>query len=128
MRPGVVSIDCDQCHQFMYDLETGKPEEWRGKPARRVKGVPPPCKTKCPKRGPDEYTTLLPQNLECLEHYSECSATGDFPDDPLVRRHAAILKNVERHVEQARSDRNLQMMALNVAASKAMQLTQSTKG
>jgi hypothetical protein len=111
LRPEIANIDCDRCFQYVYDLDKGEPVMWRGKPASR-KGVPPPCKKKCPKRGPDEFSTLLPINQECLQHYMECTATGNFPDDPLVKRHAAILRNIEREVEKLRRREDLNLVAM----------------
>lgn len=38
---------------------------------------------------------LSPQNTAVLEHYLTCKAVGVFPDDPIVRRHARILREME---------------------------------
>jgi hypothetical protein len=122
LRPEIAKIDCDDCFLHVYDLEKGKPELWRGQPAKR-RGVPPPCKQKCPKRGPDEFSTLLPINEECVQHYMECTATGSFPDDPLVKRHAAILRNIEREVEKLRHRQDLTLIAMQQNVARMSEIT-----
>jgi len=122
-RPEIAKLDCNECFKFLYDIETGKPEQWRGKPARRPRSVPPPCK-KCPKQGPDKHATLTLANMECVQHYLECKAIGQFPDDPLVRRHAAILQMVEREV--AKYDRQ-QELTLTTLQQTAAHLSAMTK-
>ena len=39
--------------------------------------------------------SLSPENEQVWEHYRECRAVGQFPDDPLVRRHAALIRETE---------------------------------
>jgi hypothetical protein len=84
----------------MYDLETGKVQLWRGQPAKRPDGAPPPCESACPKGKPFFYADLLPQNAEALQHFQQCAAVGHFPDDPIVAKNAAILRQVERAIER----------------------------
>lgn len=115
-RPEINELDCNDCHQFLYDIDTGKPQLWRGKPAKRPAHVPPPCK-KCPKQGPDKHTTLTIGNQDCVQHYLECKATGHFPDDPLVRRHAAILQMVEREVEKHDRQQQFSLAAMQQSAA-----------
>ena len=45
-------------------------------------------------------TTLLPCNELAYEHYRECRAVGEFPDDPIVRRNAVIIRSVEDEIER----------------------------
>jgi hypothetical protein len=35
---------------------------------------------------------LSPRNESALQHYRECRAVGCFPDDPIVRANAAIVR------------------------------------
>ena len=39
---------------------------------------------------------LSEQNRLVFQHYLECAAVGKFPDDPIVARHAMILKQLEK--------------------------------
>jgi hypothetical protein len=85
----------------VYDEQTGRRQTWRGEPYRRPAGTGPPCRL-CPKQGPHKGVALTPANARAVEHYRECAATGQFPDDPIVRRTAAIICELEaryRHRE-----------------------------
>jgi hypothetical protein len=66
-------------------------------PLPRNFACPPPCQTAkgCPKGTPDNQVTLLPENQRAYEHYWECRAVNQFPDDPTVKRNAAIILKVE---------------------------------
>lgn len=63
-----------------------------------------PCRTSvgCPKGTPEKSKELTQENKRVYEHYLECKATGNFPDDPLVRRHASIIMQTEKEAEQAK--------------------------
>ena len=58
----------------------------------------PPCTTsqKCPKGHIDKQRTLSERNELALQHYHECAATGNFPDDDIVRRRAGLLRRLEK--------------------------------
>ena len=87
----------------MYDLETGKPL-LNGKRKIRRGPAGPPCRndaTACPKGAPGK-SELTVQNAQVLQHYMECRAVGQFPDDPLVRQNAALLHQVFEAVQQHR--------------------------
>lgn len=111
VRPEIHGIDCKQCHVTMINLDTGKPEMRRGRPAPRPAGVSPPCR-RCPKQSPDAFSTLLPQNAEALEHYLQCEAVGSFPDDEIVKRNASILKQVREEVERIRRRDEMALVAV----------------
>ncbi|MGZ4988610.1 MAG: hypothetical protein ACXWBP_11225, partial [Limisphaerales bacterium] len=57
----------------------------------------------CPKGTPEEPRNLNPDNEACVQHYRECRAVGNFPDDSVVRRNAAAIREVEDSVERARA-------------------------
>lgn len=38
---------------------------------------------------------MTEQNWQAYEHYRECRAVGQFPDDPIVRRNAATIRQIE---------------------------------
>jgi hypothetical protein len=58
----------------------------------------------CPKGTPEDPKSLLPQNEACYRHYQECQAVGEFPDDPLVRRHARLIREIEQGYERYRDE------------------------
>ena len=98
LHPEVADRDCLTCQQFQFD-DAGNIEIGRdGQPERRPRGVLPPCRYThkgCPKGTPENQRSLTEQNRECWDHYRECRAVGVFPDDPLVRHHAALIRDVE---------------------------------
>lgn len=57
---------------------------------------PPMCRRKegCPKGTPENPNSLSPENERCYEHFRECKAVGQFPDDPIVRRNAAVIQEI----------------------------------
>ncbi len=99
--PQVAFRDCRHCQQFVYDEETGRPYEnppRSGQFVSRPPAAPPPCRLPgvgCPKGTPEAPLSLTPANRAAYRHYRECLATGLFPDDPLVRRNAAIIRAQE---------------------------------
>ena len=40
---------------------------------------------------PDNRRALSRKNQQAWEHYLECSAVGDFPEDGVVRRNAGLI-------------------------------------
>ena len=38
---------------------------------------------------------MSPWNELAYTHYLECKAVGSFPDDPIVRRNASLIRSVE---------------------------------
>jgi hypothetical protein len=95
LHPQVARRDCNHCQLYQYNEDTGRVEQWRGRPLRRVRGQPPPCRTPqgCPKGSPEESRQLTRRNEQAYDHYLQCRATGRFPDDPLVARNAAIIRS-----------------------------------
>lgn len=65
----------------------------------RDRGELPPCKT-CPKipKGdepfPHNAQELSDKNWKAYQHWRECRAVGNFPDDAIVRRNAAIIQAI----------------------------------
>lgn len=105
--PELSQRSCDFCLKFCFDEDTGLVMLGRDKqPLPRHFGCPPACKTQkgCPKGTPEKPLTLLPENQRAYEHYQECRAVGQFPDDPTVRRNAAIIRRVEDEYERWRED------------------------
>lgn len=98
LHPEVAWRDCDSCQKFLYtdagELSIGRD----GLPELRARGCFAPCRYTrkgCPKGTPENKRSLSEVNAQCWEHYRECRAVGQFPDDPLVRRHASLIREVE---------------------------------
>jgi hypothetical protein len=49
----------------------------------------------CPKGTPEVPLSLTPENQQAYRFDRECRAVNEFPNDPLVRRHAALIRAVE---------------------------------
>jgi hypothetical protein len=69
--------------------------------------MPTPC-AKCPKAEDGKAAPekeLSDKNWEAFRHFYECRATFRFPNDPIVRRNAAIILHImeasQRSTEQA---------------------------
>lgn len=108
VHPEVAGRDCDECQEFAFDETTGK-KQFRDAgelfPVLRG-GAPPPCRTGkgCPKGTPEEPRTLSTKNLLAFIHYTECKAVGVFPDDPIVRQNAGIIRSLEDMMDRYRQD------------------------
>ncbi len=62
-----------------------------------------PCRLRgigCAKGTPENQKSLSPKNQRAYQHYLECKAVGQFPDNPLVRKHAGIIRMVEDAVDK----------------------------
>lgn len=103
-HPEVAYRPCEACLKYAYDHTTGKlrrnPD---GTPQLRPPGTKAPCETTvkaprdvrqriCPKIAPDAGIELSGRNREALEHYLECRAVGQFPQDPIVARNARLIR------------------------------------
>lgn len=114
-HPAVAWRDCGQCTRFVYEHETGEVMRDRdGKPLERPTGTKPPCRygpagTRCAKGSPEESRGLSDRNAKAYQHYLECKATGQFPEDAIVRRNAGVIRQVEDMVSE--SVRRLSVMA-----------------
>ncbi len=107
LHPEVAYRSCDDCQKYVYDHETGRKEEFpegSGNPVLRPTGMLPPCSTgpsACAKVTPESGVELNERNRNAYLHYLECRAVSDFPDDPLVRFHAAIIRSIEDESDRA---------------------------
>ncbi len=89
----------------MFDEQTGHLERRHGLPELRLLHMGPsflaPCRDKsrgCAKGTPENPRSLWPENERCYQHYLECAVTGSFPDDPMVKRNAAIIREIEKEI------------------------------
>lgn len=105
LHPEIAFRDCDHCTQYVYDEETGEPIKRRGKLVERPPKTHPPCRYKNPETGrfdnchkgtPENNKELTEQNFRAYEFYLECQAVNSFPEDPIVRRNAALIARAEK--------------------------------
>lgn len=98
------SRSCQQCETWLYDDETGQVHRRparTGPPTRRPLGTITPC-VRCPKVPEDApirtrafAIEMTIQNRLAYRHYLECQAVNSWPDDPIVRRNARIIREIE---------------------------------
>jgi len=106
-HPEIASRSCEDCLKHIYNHETGKRQlDPKGNPIPRPAGGKAPCQATagaprevreriCAKIAPDAGVELSEKNRAAYEHYQECKAVGVFPDDPIVRRNARIIRELE---------------------------------
>jgi len=100
-HPEVAGRDCGDCQKFVYDEKTGQRSVRGGLPILRPKSTKPPCgygPDRCAKGNPTAGRDLSLHNWQAWQHYLECRATGNFPDDRIVARNARIISSVESMV------------------------------
>lgn len=102
---GAASIPCEQCKEFVFNIETGEKQTYKSGPERKElpllrSGSPTPCDS-CPKESPEraKEMELTPKNWQAFQWYQEARATGlsdAEKNDPIVRRIFAALDPVTR--------------------------------
>ncbi len=117
VAPQVAALSCHDCQRYMVlDPSAQLTARGRGQLRLRPKGTPLPCGT-CPKiphgepPSPLSAQELTEQNAQAYQHYLECRAVGQWPDDALVRRNASFIRQVEDQVAQNRSGQKLDLIA-----------------
>ncbi|TWT30719.1 hypothetical protein [Blastopirellula retiformator] len=125
-------IDCDDCQQFVYDLEKGEratvamgPDRVQT-PQRRLPGMKLQC-GQCPKKSPQnaKRLELSVKNWKTYQLWREVKAThgrcltDEMARDSIIRRNLAILDALhevhERNTQQNQSLQTLALLALNKA-------------
>lgn len=79
-----------------------------------------PCRNDrgCPKGTPEKPNTLNAANQQCYDHYRECRAVGQFPDDPVVKRNAAIIRGIMDEIDRAKQTDFIDAVIMIAAAGK----------
>lgn len=107
LYPNTARLSCEDCQKWWVDPLSGEYVEV-GK-GRLERGTAPLlCNTKdgCPAGKPGQQRRLSPRNKLAYQHYLECEATGNFPDDCIVAKNAKIIKSAIERVERECSFRN----------------------
>ncbi|QDU53542.1 hypothetical protein Pan110_59340 [Gimesia panareensis] len=115
LHPDLYFRDCQHCLKYIYDEETGELQKFHGEPCKRV--VPAPCCNpkhpkfpgSCPKRTAEKPKVLSSKNAKTYQHWKECKAVGQFPDDDIVRQNAAIIQEI---VDSVAEHKQLEMMSM----------------
>ena len=100
-------LSCNDCEQWVNDRGVIA-RFGNGEPKPRARGAATPC-WECPKIPPGAPKCIRRYAQEptdrtraVLAHYLECRAVGQWPDDPIVRRNAAIIRGIMDQVEANR--------------------------
>lgn len=101
--PWFARVSCDTCRKYWFNPLSGKFTAFvaDGKPAEREGQVLCETHTKCPVGHYSKQKRLTAKNRLAFQHYLECKATGNFPDDPIVSRNAEIIDRAIRQCQQA---------------------------
>ena len=104
LYPQFANRSCADCKKWWYDDETGKVCERGGQRLERPENTVLLCETMegCPKGTPEQPKGLSTKNRMAYRHYLECTAVGCFPDDPIVRNNARIIRKALVEVERRR--------------------------
>lgn len=122
LHPEVAARNCQDCQRYVYNEKTGQRQEFRGEPMKRPKGTFPPCgygPEKCPKGSPAAGRELTEKNWQAWMHYQECNAVSQFPDDSIVRRNAAVIRDVLDSIDRQEQ----QLLRLMLEASLGIKRT-----
>lgn len=127
LHPKIAARPCSSCRQYLYrdggngtwgELVTIRPS---GRPAPRPKGTRPPCDV-CPKIAPGDGPRpenghdLSDKNLQAYLFHMECRAVGQWPNDPIVRRNAALIEAALKVADAVRAQSGMQLALAPLAA------------
>ena len=117
-----MSEPCEQCQRYVYqdtiqEMSGVYPliDKRTQLPLLRPPGGRLPCH-RCPRvahvgakdKHPGNAVEITDRTWKIYRHYRECRAVGQFPDDPIVRAHAAEIRAVEDQLERRKERQLLQ--------------------
>lgn len=115
-HPELINRTCEICKDNLYNdtkkQVSGEIAVKNGKPQRRPKGAPTPCKI-CPKKGPEyaKVYELSLKNLKTLGIYYQVKATSgaclQHPIDPILQKNLGI---IEANFSMLKDDQSTAMM------------------
>lgn len=114
-HPQLASVTCADCQQWLYDLETGKRRQRRGRDAPRGDS-PTPCH-ECPKGSPANagLYELTPESWQTIERHYEVQATrgGCLTDAEKADRWFARLQGIcEQELSRQNEASQLQLLTM----------------
>lgn len=94
-NPRLARRSCADCLKYWYSEKTGLPIKNHVTGLNELRIAETLCQTEigCAKGTPEKQKSLNRANRWAVKHYLECEAVGHFPDDPIVRGNAVIIRN-----------------------------------
>lgn len=95
--PDIAKRSCDSCRKWWY-REDGTIARRGGERQVRPANTPVPCETEagCPKGHWSAPLGLSEENRQAYEFHLWCESVGRFPDDPVVRLNAQIIRGARQ--------------------------------
>lgn len=123
-HPAHAALPCSDCQKWWYlpdaTVTTRGGANGVKLPMLRPPGMATPCAV-CPKIPAGEPVKVAANAVELSEtnrtawaHYQECRAVGAFPDDPLVRHHARLIREVYDTVDGDQQRTLMMLLAGNL--------------
>lgn len=104
-NPRLANRSCSDCQKFWYNEQTGLPIIQQGTGLPLARFGPTLCQTPngCPKGNPEiNAEPMAIANKWAISHFLSCEAVGIFPDDPVVKRHARLIRHERLKIERKR--------------------------
>ncbi len=98
--PATSRLSCKDCQEWWVDPLTGDYVLLEGEKQPRSGGLLCQTQDGCPAGNPTRQRRLSDKNRRAYQHYLECRATGNFPDDPWVRKNASIIRAAMDRVDR----------------------------
>jgi len=115
---------CEDCQKFIYEDDGQQKKNTRtGLPVLNTSGLTPcadcekipahvydenaveiPKTMNNAKRLREHAVELTPRIAQAWQHYRECKAVNDFPNDPIVRANAVLFRDVEEQADRQRQE------------------------
>lgn len=104
LNPKLARRSCDDCLKYWYSEKTGEILR-TGSGDLMLRDGPVMCQTPegCLKGTPENPRTLNKANRWAWRFHRDCEAVGSWPDDPIVRRNADIIRQAAKAVEAKRA-------------------------
>jgi hypothetical protein len=109
-HPEISQRSCEDCRKYVFDDSADRDGRWTfkaapktfkrtgDKPIERAAGERTPCEKQlgaCPKGHWTKPLMMSRKNRMAWIAYKRWKAVGNFPDDPIVARNAAIIADLE---------------------------------
>lgn len=92
LYPHFSRFSCESCRYWWVDPRSGTTARYNDQPLRRQGETLCETPQGCPAGHYTQQRRLSEKNVQAFRHYLECVAVGEFPDDPLVKHHARLIR------------------------------------